>query len=78
MQIVATVLAAGKQAIVLVPEIGLTPQIVVRFQLRFPQMVTALHSGLTDRERSEAWLKGKFRASKNYHRHTLSNFYPPK
>lgn len=59
LQIIAAVLAAGKQAIVLVPEIGLTPQIVERFQARFPGMITVLHSGLTDRERAEAWLKGK-------------------
>lgn len=59
LQIIAKILALGKQAMVLVPEIGLTPQIVERFQRRFPENITVLHSGLTDRERSLAWLKGK-------------------
>ena len=48
-------LAAGKQCLVLVPEIGLTPQSVSRFQQRFSCPIVALHSGLTDRERASAW-----------------------
>lgn len=59
LQIIAKVLEAEKQAIVLVPEIGLTPQIVNRFQARFPAATTLLHSGLTDRARSDAWHKAK-------------------
>ncbi|MBD3647469.1 MAG: primosomal protein N', partial [Pseudomonadales bacterium] len=39
----------------LVPEIGLTPQTVTRFTRRFSVKVVAMHSGLTDRERMEAW-----------------------
>ncbi len=50
------VLKQGKQALVLVPEIGLTPQTLQRFRQRFNVPVAAMHSGLNDRERMEAWL----------------------
>jgi primosomal protein N' (replication factor Y) len=43
----------GRGAIVLVPEIALTPQLLGRFRRRFGNRVAVLHSGLTDRERSE-------------------------
>lgn len=49
------VLAAGQQVLVLVPEIGLTPQTVSRFKARFRCAIAVLHSGLTDRERLQAW-----------------------
>mgnify|MGYP001032249139 CR=1 FL=1 len=49
------VLEQGKNAIVLVPEISLTPQAVSRFQKRFGGLVAVLHSGLTPKERMEAW-----------------------
>jgi primosomal protein N' (replication factor Y) len=52
---VARVLARGQRALVLVPEIGLTPQLVGRFRERFPVPVALLHSGLTDTERLAAW-----------------------
>ena len=45
----------GKRALVLVPEIGLTPQLVARFRERFAVTVAVLHSGLTDSERLAAW-----------------------
>ncbi|GAB4506029.1 MAG: hypothetical protein Kow00123_01670 [Anaerolineales bacterium] len=48
-------LRAGKQAIVLVPEISLTPQTVQRFAARFPGKVTVLHSGLSEGERFDQW-----------------------
>ena len=44
-----------KRALVLVPEIGLTPQLVGRFRGRFGVTVAVLHSGLTDSERLAAW-----------------------
>jgi primosomal protein N' (replication factor Y) len=47
--------AAGRQAIVLVPEIALTPQMETRFMARFGERVAVLHSRLSDGERSEAW-----------------------
>jgi len=48
-------LAADRQCLVLVPEIGLTPQLVDRFRRRFPVPVAILHSGLADGERLRAW-----------------------
>jgi primosomal protein N' (replication factor Y) len=59
LQAIAEVLKAGKQALVLVPEIGLTPQTLTRFQRRFSLPIVALHSGMTDRERLEAWVKAR-------------------
>ncbi len=53
-RILETVHAAGRSAIVLVPEISLTPQTVGRFASRFPD-VAVLHSGLTDAERGDQW-----------------------
>jgi len=49
------VLAQGKQALVLIPEIGLTPQTVSRFEAFLQQPVAVMHSGLSDRERHCAW-----------------------
>jgi len=48
-------LAAGRAALVLVPEIGLTPQLVGRFRERLAAPMAVLHSGLTERERLVAW-----------------------
>lgn len=59
LQVIAKVLATNRQALILVPEIGLTPQILARFQERFAVPVVALHSGLTDRERFDNWLAAK-------------------
>ena len=50
-------LAAGRGAIVLVPEIALTPQTVGRFQARFGDVVAVLHSGLGQGERHDEWLR---------------------
>ncbi len=50
-------LARGRQAIVLVPEIALTPQTVARFAGRFPGRVTVIHSGLSAGERYDVWRK---------------------
>ncbi|WP_287124893.1 primosomal protein N' [Chromohalobacter sp.] len=55
LQLIEAVLARGRQALVLVPEIGLTPQTLSRFRQRFQVPVVALHSGLTDLERLDAW-----------------------
>ncbi len=57
LQAVQATLAAGRGAIVLVPEIALTPQTVGRFQDRFGDIVAVLHSGLGQRERHEEWLR---------------------
>ena len=52
---IADCLARGKQALVLVPEIGLTPQTLQRFRRRLGVPVHALHSGLADGERARVW-----------------------
>ena len=56
LQAILDCLAAGKQALVLVPEIGLTPQTLRRFRARLGVPVLELHSGLADGERSRAWM----------------------
>ena len=53
------VISAGQQALILVPEIGLTPQTMARFERRFKVPVVMLHSGLNDRERLNAWLQAR-------------------
>jgi primosomal protein N' (replication factor Y) (superfamily II helicase) len=53
----ATALAQGRGVIVLVPEIGLTPQTVGRFLERFGDTVAVLHSGLGVGERHDEWLR---------------------
>ena len=52
---IADCLARGRQALVLVPEIGLTPQLLARFRARLGVRVEALHSGLPDGERARVW-----------------------
>ncbi len=55
LQCIAHCLQKKQQALVLVPEIGLTPQMVARFKQRFNAPLALLHSGLSDRERLSAW-----------------------
>ena len=52
---IADCLARGRQALVLVPEIGLTPQLLGRFRARLGVPVHASHSGLADSERARVW-----------------------
>jgi len=49
------VVQRGEQALVLVPEIALTPQLVARFEARFDAPLAVLHSSLADQERLRAW-----------------------
>jgi primosomal protein N' (replication factor Y) len=56
---VAEVLKAGKQAVVLVPEIALTPQTVRRFMSRFPGRVGLVHSKLSPGERYDTWRRAR-------------------
>ena len=56
LQAIGDCLAAGRQALVLVPEIGLTPQALARFRARLGVPVAAFHSGLSDAERARAWV----------------------
>ncbi len=55
LQAIIHCLAQGRQALVLVPEIGLTPQTLARFRGRLGIPVHALHSGLNDNERARVW-----------------------
>jgi primosomal protein N' (replication factor Y) len=55
LQLIAKCLQSDLQTLVLIPEIGLTPQTVSRFRRRFNCEIALLHSGLTDRERLLAW-----------------------
>jgi primosomal protein N' (replication factor Y) len=57
LQSIEEVLKKGKQAIVLVPEISLTPQMVDRFKGRFGSSVAVLHSGLSIGEKYDEWRK---------------------
>ena len=59
MRAIAEALNVGKQAIVLVPEIALTPQTVRRFAARFPGRVAVLHSRLTEGERYDTWRRAR-------------------
>lgn len=53
--VIETALAAGKAALILVPEIGLTPQTVARFRAVFGDGIAVLHSALSTGERHDAW-----------------------
>lgn len=57
LRVIAEVLKQNKQALVLVPEIALTPQTVARFEARFSVPVLLLHSGLTDVRRFKSWMQ---------------------
>ncbi|MEX2143599.1 MAG: primosomal protein N', partial [Anaerolineales bacterium] len=59
LQAVAKALAQGRQAIVLVPEIALTPQTVRRFLGRFPNQVGLVHSELSEGERYDTWRRAR-------------------
>lgn len=55
LQLIAQCLERQQQALVLIPEIGLTPQTLNRFQARFDANIVVLHSGLSDAQRFRAW-----------------------
>lgn len=57
--VLENILAKGKQALVLVPEISLTPQTVTRFRERFNTSLEVIHSKLNNSERLAAWLKAR-------------------
>ncbi|WP_165485108.1 primosomal protein N' [Legionella rowbothamii] len=59
LQVIAQVLALGKQVLVLVPEIGLTPQLLARFTARFNEPISVIHSNLNESERQVAWQLAK-------------------
>ena len=55
LRVIAEAQARARGALLLVPEIALTPQLVWRFRARFGDRIAVLHSGLTDKERHLAW-----------------------
>jgi primosomal protein N' (replication factor Y) (superfamily II helicase) len=57
LQAIARTLEQNRQALVLVPEISLTPQTLARFRQRFDVPIAVMHSGLTPRQRLNAWLE---------------------
>lgn len=59
LQLIAHTLQQGKQALVLVPEIGLTPQTIERFARRFDCPMAIFHSSLTDRQRLHYWQQAR-------------------
>jgi primosomal protein N' (replication factor Y) len=60
LRLITPLLAAGKQALVIVPEIGLTPQLQARFTHFFADTtIVCLHSGMNDGERLKAWLQAR-------------------
>ena len=59
LQAIEQVLRYQRQTLVLIPEISLTPQTEKRFRDRFNVPIVAMHSGMTDKQRLEAWLQAK-------------------
>lgn len=59
MKLVSRMIKEGKDSIILVPEISLTPQMVERFKGRFGKDVSVFHSKLSDGERFDEWLRVK-------------------
>lgn len=59
MSLIEEVILAGKQCLILLPEIGLTPQQIQRFKDRFEVNIAIQHSGLTDTARTQYWLDAK-------------------
>jgi primosomal protein N' (replication factor Y) len=59
LQTIEQVLRLGRQALVLIPEISLTPQTEKRFRDRFAAPLVTLHSGLSDKQRLDAWMQAR-------------------
>ncbi|HEX7260078.1 MAG TPA: primosomal protein N' [Candidatus Saccharimonadia bacterium] len=55
LELTATHIKAGRSAIILVPEIALTPQLIALFEASFPGRVVPFHSGLTEAQKHQAW-----------------------
>ncbi|OSM06120.1 putative replication restart DNA helicase PriA [Magnetofaba australis IT-1] len=56
---VETALAQGRQALLLVPEISLTPQLTARYRVRFHETLAVFHSGLTPARRHDEWRRAR-------------------
>lgn len=59
LQLIRETLEAGKQALVLIPEINLGPQTLARFEQRFNARIALVHSAVNDRDRLDAWLAAR-------------------
>lgn len=59
LKLIQTMLGLGRQVLVLVPEIGLTPQLKRRFRRRVPVAMTVLHSGMNQAERELGWQQAR-------------------
>ena len=75
LQLIQSALDKGKKAIVLVPEISLTPQMVDRFSSRFGDCICVLHSRLSTGERNDQWKKIKERKMQNCNRCKICNIF---
>lgn len=64
MSVIQSVIQCGKTAIMLVPEISLTPQVLANFKARFGAKVAILHSGLSSGERFDEWKRIRFGEAK--------------
>ena len=64
LRLIARELEAGRQSLLLVPEIGLTPQLIDRLQKRFAQRLAVMHSGLAPGRRLDAWQDARTGAAK--------------
>ena len=64
LEVIEQVIARGRQVLVLVPEIGLTPQLVQRFRDRLAQPIALLHSNLNDSERLCSWAMARSGAAR--------------
>lgn len=76
LQALEHILHQGKQILILVPEIGLTPQTVERFEKRFGNIVASLHSGLTNKQRLDVWHQAR-RGDKGVFIGTRSSIFLP-
>ncbi len=59
LQVIENIIAQDKQALILVPEIGLTPQILSRFTAAFDCPIVTYHSNMTEKQRAKAWMAAK-------------------
>ena len=59
LSLIEEVTGVGRQALVLIPEIGLSPQLVSRFRRRLGRSLAVLHSGLGDRDRLRSWMAAR-------------------
>ncbi len=57
MKVIEQIVQSGKQALILLPEIGLTPQFIQRFQIAFNTEIGLYHSGLSEQERLMTWMR---------------------